>query len=128
MTLIASDTPRLSNMIKRELWSEQGYCRKAVTVNEGSAVDYKIGQVLGEVTAAGKFVQYDETAADGSETASAIALEDVSVEAATDTIVLCLVKGPAIVADGGLVFKAGVDEAAAKTQLEAAGINVDTQL
>lgn len=128
MTLIASDTPRLSNMLKRELWSEQGYCRKAVTVNEASAVDYKIGQVLGKVTADGKFVQYDNTAVDGSETAAAIALEDVSVEAATDTTVLCLVKGPSIVADGGLVFKAGVDEAAAKTQLEEAGINVDTQL
>ena len=128
MTLIASENPRLSNMLKRELWGEQGYCRLAVTVSEGSEVDYKIGQVLGKVTADGKYVQYDDSAADGSETAAAVVLEDITVPASTDTTVLCLVKGPAIVADGGLVFKSGVDEAAAKTQLEAAGINVDTQL
>ena len=129
MTLIAQDTPRLSNMLKRELWSEQGYCRKAVTVNEASAVDYKIGEVLGQVTADSKYKQYDDAAVDGSETAAAIVLEDVSVAAGTDTTVLCLVKGPAIVADGGLVFKAGVDEAAAKATLENdLGINVDTQL
>ncbi|QDP60449.1 MAG: putative head decoration protein D [Prokaryotic dsDNA virus sp.] len=128
MALIASDAPRLSNMLKRELWSEQGYCRLAVTVNEASAVDYKIGEVLGKVTASGKYVQYDETAVDGSETAAAIVLQDISIPAATDTTVLVLVKGPAIVADGGLVFKAGVDEAAAKAQIEALGINVDTQI
>lgn len=128
MTLIARDNPRLSNMLKRELWSEQGYCRKAVTVNEAAAVDYKIGQVLGKVTASGKYVQYDDSVATGEETAAAIVLEVVSVPASTDTPVLVLVKGPAIVADGGLVFKAGVDEDAAKAQLEALGINVDTQI
>lgn len=128
MTLIARDNPRLSNMLKRELWSEQGFCRLAVTVNEASAVDYKIGQVLGKVTASGKYVQYDDAAVDGSETAAAIVLQDISIAAATDTTVLCLVKGPAIVADGGLVFKAGVDEAAAKVQIEALNINVDPQI
>jgi|SRR5690554_1027305 len=128
MTLIARDNPRLSNMLKRELWAEQGYCRLAVTVNEASAIDYKIGQVLGKVTADGKYVQYDDAAEDGSETAAAVVLQDISIPAATDTTVLVLVKGPAIVADGGLVFKSGVDEAAAKAQLEALGINVDTQI
>src|SRR5690554_8127175 len=103
MTLIARDNPRLSNMLKRELWAEQGYCRLAVTVNEASAIDYKIGQVLGKVTADGKYVQYDDAAEDGSETAAAVVLQDISIPAATDTTVLVLVKGPAIVADGGLV-------------------------
>lgn len=129
MTLIATENARLSNMLKRELWSEQGYCRLAVTVNEASEVEYKIGEVLGKVTASGKYVQYDDAAADGSQTAAAVVLEDVTVPAATDTTVLVLVKGPAIVADGGLVFKAGVDEAAAKATLENdLGINVDTQI
>lgn len=128
MTLIARENARLSNMLKRELWSEQGYCRLAVTVNEATAVDYKIGEVLGKVTASGKYVQYDDTAATGEEAAAAVVIQDVSVPAATDTTVLVLVKGPAIVADGGLVFKSGADEAAAKVQLEALGINVDTQI
>ena len=115
-------------MLKRELWSEQGYCRKAVVVNESAEVDYKIGQVLGKVTASGKYVQYDDAASDGSEVAAAVVLQDITIPASTDTVVLCLVKGPAIVADGGLVFKSGVDEDAAKAQLEAIGINVDTQI
>jgi len=128
MTLIARENARLSNMLKRELWSEQGYCRLAVTVNEAAAVDYKIGEVLGKVTASEKYVQYDDTASTGEETAAAVVIQDISVPAATDTTVLVLVKGPAIVADGGLVFKTGADEAAAKVQLEALGINVDTQI
>ena len=129
MTLIATENLRLSNMLKRELWSEQGYCRLAVTVNEATEIDYKIGQVLGKkVTTDGKYVEYDGTAGDGSEVAAAIVLQDISIPASTDTVVLALVKGPAIVSDGGLVFKTGVDEAAAKTNLEALGINVDTQL
>jgi len=129
MTLIATENLRLSNMLKRELWSEQGYCRLAVTVNEATEIDYKIGQVLGKkVTTDGKYVEYDGSADDGSEVAAAIVLQDISIPASTDTVVLALVKGPAIVSDGGLVFKTGVDEAAAKTNLEALGINVDTQL
>ena len=129
MTLIATENLRLSNMLKRELWSEQGYCRLAVTVNEATEIDYKIGQVLGKkVNTDGKYVEYDESAGDGSGVAAAIVLQDISIPASTDTVVLALVKGPAIVSDGGLVFKTGVDEAAAKTNLEALGINVDTQL
>jgi len=128
MALIATDTPRLSNMLKRELWSEQGYCRLAVVVSEASAVDYKIGQVVGKVTATGKYVQYDDSLSNGAENVAGIVLQDVSIAASTDTTVLVLVKGPAIVADGGLVFKAGVDEDVAKAALEALGINVDTQI
>ena len=128
MTLIATDTMRLSNMLKRELWSEQGYCRLAVTVNEAAAIDYKIGHVLGKVTSSSKYVEYDESLSNGAEAVAAIVLENVSIPEATDTTVLVLVKGPAIVADGGLVFKAGVDEDVAKAALEALGINVDTQI
>lgn len=128
MTLIAQDTPRLSNMLKRELWSEQGYCRKAVSVTESSEVEYKIGQVLGKVSSSGEYVRYDDTATDGSETAVAIALEDVTIPASEATTVLCLVKGPAIVADGGLVFREGADKDAAYSDLEDLGINVDTQI
>jgi hypothetical protein len=128
MTLIAREFPRLSNMLKGELWPERGYCRKTVTVSEGTAIDYKIGQVLGTVTTGGKYKQYDDAATTGEETASAVVLQDISILASTDTTVLVLVKGPAIVADGGLVFKAGADKPAAFVALEALGINVDTQI
>jgi hypothetical protein len=128
MALIATDTPRLSNMLKRELYSEQGYCRLAVVVNEASAIEYKIGQVVGKITATSKYVQYDEALSNGAEDVAGIVLQDVSIAAATDTTVLVLVKGPAIVADGGLVFKDGVDKDAAYVALEALGINVNTQI
>lgn len=128
MALIASDTPRLTNWLKREMWAEQGFCRLAVVANEAAATTYTSGTVLGKVTATGKYVQYDDTAVDGSETAAAVVIEEVALEAATDKTVLVLVKGPAIVADGGLVFITGADKAAAYASLEAKDINVDTQL
>lgn len=128
MALIASENPRLTNWLKREMWAEQGFCRKAVVANEAAATTYESGTVLGLVTADDKYVRYDDTATDGSETAAAIVIEEAELEAGTDKTVLVLVKGPAIVADGGLVFKDGVDKAAAYASLEDKDINVDTQL
>lgn len=131
MALIASENPRLTNWLKRELWAEQGFCRLAVVANEAAATTYKSGTVLGKVTATDKYVQYDNAAADGSETAAAVVIEEAELEAGTDKTVLVLVKGPAIVADGGLVFADGTiqaDKDAAYADLEAKDINVDTQL
>lgn len=132
MTVIATDTQRLTNWLKREFWAEQGYCRLAVTVNEASETVYESGTVLGKVTADGKYKVSVETAVDGSETADAIVIEGLTVPAATDTTVLVLVKGPAIVADGALKLDASYDDdvkkQAAYDALEAKGINVDKQI
>lgn len=132
MTLIASENPRLTNWLKREFWAEQGFCRLAVTANEASETTYKSGTVLGKVTADGKYKVSVETAVDGSETAAAVVIEEVTVPAATDTTVLVLVKGPAIVADGGLILDASynddVKKQAAYDALEAKDINVDKQI
>jgi Bacteriophage lambda head decoration protein D len=109
MSVIATDTLRLSNMLKAELWAELGYCREVVTVNEAAAKTYAVGTVLGKVTASGKYKIAVETAVDGSKVAAAIVMADASIAASTDTKLVVLVKGPAAVSKGALVLDATYD-------------------
>lgn len=109
MSVIATDTKRLSNMLKAELWSELGYCREVVTVNEAAAKTYVVGTVLGKVTANSKYKIAVETAVDGSKVGAAIVMADASIAAATDTKLVVLVKGPSAVSKGALVVDATYD-------------------
>jgi hypothetical protein len=122
MTVIAQSTQRLSNVVKRELWPEAGYCRLQVVA--GEAADYKIGTVLGKITATGKYIVSVNTAVDGSEVAAAIVMEDKTV--ADGTGVLALVRGPAAISKDALIFDASYDQDAEKqaayAALEAVGI------
>ena len=130
MTVIATDTPRFSNLVKHELWPETGYCRKEVTANEAAIKTYAVGTVLGKVTATGKYKIAVETAVDGSKVAAALVLNDYSIAAATDTKVLTLIQGPAEISKGALVLDATYDDDTKKNavyaSLEALGINVLT--
>lgn len=130
MTVIATDTPRFSNLVKHELWPETGYCRKEVTVNEAAIKTYAVGTVLGKVTATGKYKIAVETAVDGSKVAAALVIADHSIAAATDTKIVVLEKGPAEISKGALVLDATYDNDAKKdavyASLEALGINVLT--
>ncbi len=130
MTIVAQDTPRVSNLVKHELWPETGYCRKVVTVNEAAIKTYQVGTVLGKVTADGKYKIAVQTAVDGSAVADAIVLGDYTIAATTDTEVLVLIKGPAEVSQGALVLDATYNLDAEKevvyASLEAKGINVLT--
>lgn len=128
MSVIATDSLRLSNVLKQELWAELGYCRTVVTVNEGAAATYVPGTVLGKVTSGGKFKVAVETATDGSKVAAAIVLDLKTIAASTDTKVVVLVKGPATVSKGGLVLDSTYDNDTKKNvvyaSLEAVGIQV----
>ncbi len=106
MALIATEAKRLSNVVKQELWGEQGYTRAVVTVNEGAAATYVPGTVLGKVTADGKYKIAVQTASDGSQVADAIVIGEQTIAATTDTKVLVLIQGPAIVSKAGLVLDA----------------------
>lgn len=132
MPIIATDTPRYSNVIKHEYAPETGYTRLVVTVNEAAAKTYVAGTVLGKVTADGKYKIAVQTAVDGSQTADAIVLGDATIAAATDTKLLVLVRGPAIVAKSELVLDATYDLAAEKlavyAALEAKGILVNDSI
>lgn len=112
--IIATDTPRLSNLVKHEYEPSLGFCRAAVTVNEAAATTYQVGTVLGKVTATGKYVVAKETAVDGSKIPAAVVIEDKSVAATTDTKVLTIVRGNAILSKGALVLDASYNDATKK--------------
>lgn len=123
----ATEAKRLSNVVKQELWAETGYTRAVVTVNEAAAKSYVPGTVLGKVTSGGKYKIAVQTAVDGSQTADAIVIGEQAIAASTDTKVLVLIKGPAIVSKAGLVLDASYDldaeKAAVYAALEVKGIN-----
>lgn len=120
MTVIATEAKRLSNVLKKELFPEDGYCRLVVTVNEAAAKSYVPGTVLGKVTADGKYKIAVQTASDGSQVADAIVIGEHTIAANTDTKVLVLVKGPAIVSKAGLVLDATYNLDAEKAAVYAA--------
>jgi hypothetical protein len=128
MPLIATEAARLSNVVKQELWPETGYTRLVVTYN-GTAATLVPGTVLGKVTSGGKYKIAVQTASDGSQVADAIVMQEQTVSSATDTQVLVLIKGPAIVSKAGLVLDATYDldaeKAAVYAALEAKGIAVN---
>lgn len=127
MAVISTDTPRFSNVVKAELWPELAYCRAVVTVND-SAATLKVGTVLGKVTATGKYKVAVETAVDGSKVADAIVIEEKAVAGATDTKVLVLIKGDAVVSKAGLILDTTYNDDTKKgvvyASLEAKGIKI----
>lgn len=129
MSLLYTENKRFSNLVKQELWPEMGYTRAIVTYN-GTAGSLVIGTVLGKVTSGGKYKICVQTAVDGSQTADAILVEDKTVAATTDTSVLVLLRGPAVVSKAALVLDASHDldaeKAAIYAALEAKGISVNT--
>lgn len=128
MTKIATENPRISDLVKYEQAPEHGWCRDDVVINVAAAADYKIGTVLGKVTATGKYIPVNAAVVvgeEGAEVAAAILLENVSVAATTDTTVTAAVNGAMIVRDGGLVFvntHSTAERAAAVAAIEALGI------
>ena len=130
--ILATDTKRLSNVLKHEYAPEYAYCRQVVTVNEAAAKTYAVGTVLGKVTADGKYKIAVQTAVDGSEVAAAVVLADASIPAATDTKLVVLVKGPAGINKGGLVLDASynldAEKEAVYAALEANGVQVLDQV
>lgn len=125
MTVIATSVHTLTNVVKHEYGADFAYCRSAVTVND-TAGTLAVGTVLGKVTATGKYKRSVQTASDGSQTADAIVWEAKTIAGSTDTLVICLVRGPAGVSKGGLVLDATYDLDAEKAvvyaSLEAKGI------
>lgn len=123
MATIASDTTRYGNLVKQELWPANGYTRDAVIANETTAKTYAVGTVLGLVTATSKYKISLQAAADGSQNPAAVVLDDYTVPANTDTTVLAMTRGPAMLAKQALLldasFSTAPQKAAAYAALEA---------
>lgn len=128
MAITATEKQRLSNVVKREQWSELGFCRQVAVANESAAKTYRVGEVLGKVTTDGKLKIAVETAIDGSKAFYAICLEDKTVPANTDTNVLVMFRGDAAVNKAGLYLDSTYNDATKKgviyAAMEAARIEV----
>jgi len=138
MPVIAQDTMRYSNLVKREDGAEWGQCKKMVVVN-GPAATLPIGTVLGKVTATGKYKVLEASAVDGSQVASAVVVGNAMgqpsptvMAATTDTKFLVLYRGICAVSDTALTVGASVTAGALTTtaheQLAAVGIDVLTTI
>lgn len=122
MTVIATDTQRLSNVVKHEYAAEKAYCRKVLEFDatNGAAA---IGVVLG-LNASGKYEKAIQT---GTYTQYAVSV-DGAVKLNNLTSAIGIFRGPAAVSKAGLVLHASYDldaeKAALYALLEAQGIEV----
>ena len=128
MTIIATDSQRYSNVVKYEVEPSLAITREVVLVND-AAKTLKLGMLLGKVTATGKYKESVQTATDGSQNPVAVVIgkseiaADVILPATTDTKVLALVRGDAIVSKAGLKPHSSFDDA---TKLAAAYASLAT--
>jgi hypothetical protein len=107
-TLTAS--PTLGDLLKFEC--NPSYGRETVTLKAGTS--YRLGSVLGRITASGEYrlsPAAEVVGDEGAEVAVAVLLEAVD---ATDAAVTGLIaaRGPVILADAVLAFDASVDQPA----------------
>lgn len=137
MTIIAQDTARYSDVVKHEYEPSLAFTRELVVVND-AAKTLTLGMLLGKVTATGKYKESVETATDGSEDPIAVVVGkdennlSVTVPATTDTKVLAIVRGPAIVRKTGLkphnTFNDATKLATAYASLETKNILANTSI
>ncbi len=111
---VGPELQRYSNVVKYELEPALAFTRELVTVNEAAAATYQIGTLLGLNSTTGKYAVAVETATDGTKGPVAVVVEDISVAATTDTKVLAIVRGPAIVSKNGIKLDASYNTAAKK--------------
>ena len=142
MTVFATEGQyaRLSSLLKFIGHPEMpAVHNELVTVNITGTPTLVIGTVLGKVTATGKYKVSIETAVDGSQTPAAIYIGDAfgaanstTLVSATDTKVLALARGPAIVSKEALSLDATFDNTtkkdAAYASLKAVGILVEASV
>ena len=127
--IIAQDTPRYSDVVKYESKPDLAFTRELVVVND-TAKTLTLGMLLGKVTATGKYKESVQTATDGSEAPVAVVVGkdlhnlSVTVPATTDTKVLAIVRGEAIVRKTGLKPHSSFDDA---TKLAAAYASLATK-
>ena len=127
--IIAQDTPRYSDVVKHEYEPSLAFTRELVVVND-TAKTLTLGMLLGKVTLTGKYKESVQTATDGSEAPVAVVVGkdinnlSVTVPAITDTKVLAIVRGEAIVRKTGLKPHSSFNDA---TKLAAAYASLATK-
>lgn len=114
MPVIATSSPRFSHVVKYEFEPALGLCRDAVVFND-TAQTLKVGTVLGKITATGKYRLALSASSDGSQNPVAIYIadslglsHDLVVANATDTPIVALTRGYAILGGGALILGTGI--------------------
>lgn len=122
MSVFATDSTRLSGVVKYEFDPQIAFCRESIVINDPAADTYKVGAVLGKITANGKYRLAKSASADGSQTPAAVYIADglglsgdLAVAAGVDQKAVALVRGPVILADTALQLGTGTTLSAVKT-------------
>ena len=115
--------PVASDWLKSE---EASYRSRSTVIIASGSGKLGSGQVLGKLTATGKFVPNAATGSDGSQTSAAILL--FPVDATSADVQAVVVDTDAVVSHAGLIYGPSVNDAtkraAADAQLAAVGIKV----
>lgn len=113
MSLIATENFRTSHLVKQELFPENAYCREVVTYN-GAARTFKVGEL----------VESDGTIANQASDIVGVVMVEVDAPASTDTNVLTIARGPAMLSKSALVL-GGLAVADVVAKLKTMGIIVN---
>jgi len=119
-----NETTRLTDLVLFQEGEELNYIVDLVTVASGTVAS-AIGQVLGKITASGKYTQVAPAAADGSQTAAAVLIQPFTATLGADGTYLAIVRGPVIFKQNGLAWTAAMttpQKTTALAQLAAAGM------
>jgi hypothetical protein len=122
--MLINETPRLSDVLVWEAGEAVNYDMSAVTVASGTLAS-PIGQVLGQISATGKFVQVNPAASDGSQNAAGVLMTPITATLGADTTLVVITRGPAILKSTGLSWTAGMTGTqitTATAQLNALGL------
>ena len=123
-----NENPRLSDLILFQEGEEANYIVDLVTVASGTVAS-AVGQILGKITASGKYAQVAPAAGDGSQVAAAVLIQPFTATLGADTTFLAITRGPVIFKANGLAYTSGMtggQKTTAQQQLQAAGMPVRT--
>jgi hypothetical protein len=125
MSVFATQTPVLSDVVKYDFDPSVAYTREAIVIND-TAQTIAVGTVLGKVTATGKYKVCLSGASDGSQTPAAVYVGDAlgqatdyTIAASTDSPALAILRGPVVLRDLGLTLGTGTTLSAVKTAFAA---------
>lgn len=126
--MLINETPRLSDLVLFQEGEEVNYIVDVVTVASGTVASVQ-GQILGKITATGKYVQLATGGADGSQIAAAVLIQPFTATLGADGTYLAITRGPVIFKSSGLAYTAAMtapQKATALAQLQSAGMPTRT--
>jgi hypothetical protein len=95
MTAFATEGFRTSHLVKQELFPENAYCREVVVYN-GAAKTFVVGELVAAAGAA-------PAALEEGDDVVGIVMQETVAPASTNTRLLVLARGPAIVSKAAIV-------------------------